>query len=89
MGQSKYRTVKRGREEKQRTMGKKKHILVPARGLGGLECLVCKPVFDPFPFQKGAMALRPSQPVRQGCLKAAHKAKRVSRKLSSWSLVFP
>ena len=36
----------------------------------------------------GATALRSSQPVRQGCLKAAHEAKRVSRKLSSWSLAF-
>ena len=38
--------------------------------------------------QGNAMALQSSQPVRQGCLKAAHEAKRVSRKLSSWSLAF-
>jgi hypothetical protein len=37
---------------------------------------------------KLATALQSSQPVRQGCLKAAHEAKRVSRKLSSWSLEF-
>jgi hypothetical protein len=33
-------------------------------------------------------ALWSSQPVRQGCLKAAHDEKRVSMKLSSWSLTF-
>jgi hypothetical protein len=49
---------------------------------------VSAPFLSPFSLFSSATALQLSQPVRQGYLKVAHEAKRVSRKLSSWSLEF-